>query len=303
MLSDRSYMRDDDSGRRTSVLTWILCAIAAAFILQNVVTRLFRAGWIIESLVALTPPDVTSGHAWLSVGETIARLFTYGFIHNQDYLIHVIAIGLAVYFLGRELLPLIGSRRFVGLFFATLAGGGVFWTAVHWGHGGLLMGATPAVMGLLAVFALLLPDREITLLLLFIPVTVKPKYVALVVLLFDLFGCIFYELMGATAPIALAPSAHLGGMAVGWLYWRFFHDTTPWRSLSGRPAIELPKWMKRTPPGSPATPPQTVNLASREHLRAEVDRILDKINSQGFGALSPEEKRLLDDAKDSLSRR
>lgn len=303
MLSDRSYMRDDDSGRRTSALTWILCAIAAAFILQNVVTRLFRAGPLIESLAALTPPDLASGQGWISAAETLVRLFTYGFIHNQEYLIHVIAIGLALYFLGRELLPLIGSRRLVGLFFATLAGGGLFWTAVHWGHGGILMGATPAVMGLLAVFALLLPDREITLLLLFIPVTVKPKYVALVVLLFDLFGCIFYELMGAVAPIALAPSAHLGGMAVGWLYWRFFHDTTPWRRLSGRPAIELPKWMKRTPPGSPTIPPQTVNVANREHLRAEVDRILDKINSQGFGALSPEEKRLLDDAKDLLSRR
>jgi hypothetical protein len=33
-----------------------------------------------------------------------------------------------------------------------------------------------------------------------------------------------------------------------------------------------------------------------------VDRILDKINSHGFGSLSPEEKRLLDEAKDLLSR-
>ena len=36
--------------------------------------------------------------------------------------------------------------------------------------------------------------------------------------------------------------------------------------------------------------------------QAEVDRILDKINSHGFGALTPEEKRILDDAKDLLSR-
>jgi hypothetical protein len=37
-------------------------------------------------------------------------------------------------------------------------------------------------------------------------------------------------------------------------------------------------------------------------LRAEVDRILDKINSEGFGALTAEEKRLLDEARDLLSR-
>jgi hypothetical protein len=33
-----------------------------------------------------------------------------------------------------------------------------------------------------------------------------------------------------------------------------------------------------------------------------VDRILDKINSDGFGALTEAEKRLLDEAKDLLSR-
>mgnify|MGYP006139679347 CR=1 FL=1 len=36
--------------------------------------------------------------------------------------------------------------------------------------------------------------------------------------------------------------------------------------------------------------------------RTEVDRILDKINSQGFASLTPDEKRVLDDAKDLLSR-
>jgi len=33
-----------------------------------------------------------------------------------------------------------------------------------------------------------------------------------------------------------------------------------------------------------------------------VDRILDKINSHGFGALTVAEKRVLDEAKDLLSR-
>jgi membrane associated rhomboid family serine protease len=303
MLSDRSYMRDDDSSRRTSSLTWILCAIAAAFILQNIVTRLFRAGEIIEGLAALSPPVLAGGHGWGAAAETVIRLFTYGFIHDQKYLIHIIAIGLALFFLGRELTPVIGSRRFVGLFFSTLIGGGLLWTAVHWNHpGAVLMGATPAVMGLLTVFALLTPDREITLLLLFVPVTVKPKYVAWTILVVDLFGCIFYELVNNIPPIALAPSAHLGGMAVGWIYWRYFHDQS-WRRSTRGVAIELPRWMKRTPPG--ATPPAVPApaMGTREHLKAEVDRILDKINSQGFGALSPDEKRLLDDAKDVLSRR
>ncbi|MCC5022360.1 MAG: hypothetical protein J6386_06020 [Candidatus Synoicihabitans palmerolidicus] len=42
---------------------------------------------------------------------------------------------------------------------------------------------------------------------------------------------------------------------------------------------------------------------SPQNLRAEVDRILDKINSQGFGALTDDEKQLLDQAKDMLNQR
>jgi hypothetical protein len=49
-------------------------------------------------------------------------------------------------------------------------------------------------------------------------------------------------------------------------------------------------------------PPYHVNLTDRDHLRAEVDRILDKINSKGFGALTSEEKKTLDEARDLLSR-
>jgi hypothetical protein len=71
--------------------------------------------------------------------------------------------------------------------------------------------------------------------------------------------------------------------------------------------VELPRWIKRS--GKPeavtpafdnttATPPNT-----RQDIRAEVDRILDKINSHGFGALTPDEKRVLDNAKHLLSRR
>jgi hypothetical protein len=47
----------------------------------------------------------------------------------------------------------------------------------------------------------------------------------------------------------------------------------------------------------------TVNThGSKDHLQKEVDRILDKINDHGFGSLTMEEKRTLDQAKDVLKR-
>jgi len=61
--------------------------------------------------------------------------------------------------------------------------------------------------------------------------------------------------------------------------------------------------MKNSQKSGAAAPSFKVNIGTRENLRAEVDRILDKINSKGFGALTAEEKRLLDEARDLLSRR
>ena len=37
-------------------------------------------------------------------------------------------------------------------------------------------------------------------------------------------------------------------------------------------------------------------------MKKEVDRILDKINSKGFGSLSDDEKKILDEAGDLLKK-
>lgn len=302
MLSDRSYMRDDESAGRTSVLTWLLCAITAGFLLQNVVTLLLGMGPLMQELFGLSLPSLHQGsHPFLAIAGSAARLVTYAFVYDLRLsILGVLCIGITLYFLGREVLPIVGAKRFLGLFFAFQIAGGIGWSAVHWTHPSLLLGAAPAVAGLLAIFALYAPDRDMTIFLLFVPVTVKPKHVAWVVIAIDLFCCVFYEVLGNTPPISLAPSAHLGAMAFGWIYWKFLHERS-W-GAKHRSAIELPKWIKRAPPGSPKPPVFQVNLNSREHLKAEVDRILDKINSQGFGALTAEEKRRLDEAKDLLSR-
>ena len=78
---------------------------------------------------------------------------------------------------------------------------------------------------------------------------------------------------------------------------------TRWRLGWARSDVELPRWLKRTAKPAAAAPAPKADLGTRENLRAEVDRILDKINSHGFGALTPAEKRVLDEAKEMLSRR
>jgi len=299
MLSDRSYMRDTYPDRRASVLTWLISATIAAFVLQNVSLRLIFHDASAYGPFELSIASLRAGHVW--------TLATYGFLHDPENLLSIVCNMLGLYFLGRELVPLVGEKRFLGFYFAAIVLGGLAWTAVNWRLGGSVIGASAAVMGVLSLFACFFPDQEITFLLFFVlPVRVKPKYVALGIAAFDLFGCVFYEILGKVSPFGgIAYSAQLGAMAAGWLYYRAMHSPTSWRRKAREPrsAIALPAWTKRAPPGAAAPAAFSVNVESRNDLRAEVDRILDKINSQGFGALTADEKRRLDDARDLIGRR
>jgi membrane associated rhomboid family serine protease len=297
MLQDRPYMRNDYDDRRTSVLTWLMASIVAVFILQNVFTRLIGNGYWFDLAFGLSAGALRAGHVW--------TLVTYGFLHSTGNLLQVLAYLITLYFFGGEVLSVLGTRRFVGLYLSAIAVGGACWTAVHWGRPDLLLGASAGVSALVILYACFFPNREISTLLFFIlPVRVKPKHLAYFLIGWDLCGLVFYEILGAGSPFGAAPSAHLGGMAVAWIYYRYIHDSS-WSFASARADIEFPRWMKQRGPAKAAgTPPAySVNIGDRGHLRAEVDRILDKINSDGFGSLSAEEKRVLDEARDLITRR
>ncbi|HWA84628.1 MAG TPA: rhomboid family intramembrane serine protease [Opitutus sp.] len=296
MLSDRSYMHDDYPRQGTNVLTWLISAIVAVWILQFVFLRLLNGDPSLANLLTLTSQNVRSGRVW--------TLFTYSFLHSTSNLLHIVANLLGLYFLGRILQPMLGGRRFFWVYAMSVLAGGLLWLATHWNSGGAAIGASAGVAGLFIVFACFYPNQPMTFLLFFIlPVTLKPKYMAFAWVGIELLGFVFYEVMGALSPFGgtIAHSAHLGGMLAGWIYYRYLHEAT-WRLGSARPDIELPRWLRKS---AKAAPPAAyhVDLTRREDLRAEVDRILDKINSEGFAALTPDEKRLLDEARDSLSRR
>jgi membrane associated rhomboid family serine protease len=303
MLSDRPYMRGEYQREKTSGLTWLLSAMIAGFLLQVILgsSWLSGAGDRLENLFALTVPGFENGWLW--------TLFTHSFLHSTSFIFHVVVNGLALYFLGRELIPMLGTRRFLGLYVLATIMGGLAWTAAHWRFGsGQLIGATAAIDALFIVFACFLPNRPLNFLLFFVfPVTLKPKHIAGFLAAVDLFILLVYELPGEKLPfnMEVASSAHLGGMLTGLIYYRFVHNAA-WFNPEDRPDVELPRWIKRSRKAESISPTFDIAAAppqnSRQDIRAEVDRILDKINSEGFGALTPDEKRILDDAKHSLSR-
>lgn len=297
MLSDRPYMRDDYPRDAPNVLTWLLSGIVAAFVLQFVFLRWFNAGQSLDNALALSVNGFKAGKVW--------TLVTYSFLHSTSNLLHVVVNLLGLFFIGRVLQPMLGSKRFAWLYIAAVVSGAALWLGANWDAGdGSAVGASAGVAGLFVVFACFYPNRPMTFLLFFVlPVTLKPKVVAIALLVFEVLGFVFYEIMGAVSPFGspIAHSAHLGGMLAGWMYFRYVHEAR-WSLSSGRSDVELPRWFRKAAK-TPPPPAVQAEVVSREDLRAEVDRILDKINSDGFGALTAEEKRLLDEARDLLSRR
>ncbi len=290
MLSDRNYMRHDYQRSGTSVLTWLLCAMVSTYLLQLLSRWLGKSS--IENLFELGPHTLATGKIW--------TLLSYALLHEN--ILHLLANGLGLYLIGRELLPLLGSRRFSALIIAAGLAGATAWLGVHavLGDSTTLVGTSAITCALFIVFACLFPEREITFLVFFVlPVRAQPKMVAWLLVGISLAGFAFGELTGGK--LGIAHSAHLGGMLTGWLYYRYFHANNGWDRAAG-PVFAWPAWMQRRKAEKSVTN-YKVNITTPGDLKTEVNRILDKINSSGFSALTDEEKRILDEAKDLLSRR
>ena len=196
----------------------------------------------------------------------------------------------------------------MGIYAVATAVGGLAWAAVHWRFGGgvTLIGASAAVYALVVIFACFFPQRELRFWMFFVvPVTLKPRHIIYVLAGFDMLGLLAFEIPRANLPfdMTFANSAHLGGMVTGFLYYRFIHEA---RRLTERPHQTDPELSRPVEQSQKPTPVPAADQigvsAARVDIRGEVDRILDKINSLGFAALTPEERRLLDEAKDVISR-
>ena len=289
MLSDRAYMGGAYPRKSTPVVIWLISALLAAFVLELVLLSpwLGVSGPALVNVFPLTVGSLQVWHLW--------TLLTHSLLHSTANPLHILFTVLTLGLVGRELEPQLGARKFLTVFLGAILLGALAWAAVNWRHGGAHIGPGAGLLGLFIVLAGLSPHLEMGLLLL--PVTFRLQHVVYVVLALDIFGLLFYEILGATPPLGLTPSAHLGGMLAGWLYLRFFRTENGWNQV-------VPIWLRRWRQAKRETRPVTTfSGKSTPQLRAEVDRVLDKITSQGFGALTAQEKQLLDEAKDQLNRR
>src|SRR3954468_5753442 len=142
MLSDRPYMREAYQREKTPFLVWLISALIAVSVVELVFTFLLHTPGF-DHLVALSAGGIRDGRLW--------TLLTYPFVHRGP--LHLIAVVLALFFVGRELTPQVRERRLVWLAIAATLAGGVAWLGVHFDRPGDLLGATNILWCYFTVFA------------------------------------------------------------------------------------------------------------------------------------------------------
>jgi membrane associated rhomboid family serine protease len=304
MLEDRDYMRPAEYGRRmyNFSMTIVLIAInLVVFVWTEISTAYFPAACqVTYQYGELSNYGIAHGYLW--------QYLTFQFLHLGR--MHFTFNMLGLFFLGRPVEQLIGSRKAMMLYLSSGIIGGIFQSFLGLifpnVFGVSVVGASAGVCGLLAALGTLEPEADF---LVFFLLPVKAKYLAWI-------GAVvaaFYVVVPAEPGIAHA--AHLGGMAAAFAFVRLF--------IQGR--WHLPQWPqqwrlpeRRCPPAPRAMAikragkkpfwsqnpiPKDEDITPDEYLQKEVDPILDKITAQGIQSLTPRERQILEKARSKMNKR
>ena len=218
--------------------------------------------------------------------------FTYMFLHGNLW--HLFFNLFALWMFGMPVSAQWGDRDFLKYYF--LCGFGA--AAAHLAlapHSTIpVIGASGAVYGLLVAFAMLYPDAVVYL---YFMIPIKAAHMAV------LFGAIEFFSGAAGATPGVARFAHLGGMVTGYLYIRWWWAArlkfkALWRAArdpGDEPAPIIARPTRRTfsPRGSDPDVERAEGHGSKHPEMVEVDRILDKILSDGLGSLTDEERGIM----------
>lgn len=242
------------------------------------------AVYLIDSLTSPIPQDrfltrlfALQANWWTTLG--FGQLFTYMFIHGG--LMHLLMNMMGLFFLGPALERALGSYRFFILYYVSGILGGLGWSLLA-NPASQCVGASGAVMGILGAFAALYPNERVALI--FLPnVPFKAWKFVLALMLFEFYQTFFHPVFGG-----IANAAHLIGGIAGFCYAMRLKRPQFFSELKGR----LFRFGKTGSDTKSRNPPAGSNTLSKE----EVDRILDKIGTQGMGALTPREREMLKNA-------
>jgi membrane associated rhomboid family serine protease len=242
---------------------------------------------VAQSALELAPDKVFPGlQVW--------RLVTYAFCHSEQTVWHIVLNMLIFWFFAPTLERMYGTREFAWFYMMGAVAAGLAFIGLEMFLGKLnpVIGASGAVMAVLMLYAIHYP-RQVIRIWGIIPIEVR--WIVGFYLIVDLFP-VLSSIGGRVDNDAVAHSAHLGGLAFGYLYfkfqWRFERMFGSFRASSegraARRAIAKGNLKLYQPP---------------DNLDEEVDRILEKISQSGEASLTDEERETLKAASHRYKKR
>jgi membrane associated rhomboid family serine protease len=251
----------------TPVVKWLLIINITVFLLVMFIRPLgvFLYQWF------PVEPDT------LSRAVQVWRLVTYQFLHDSADIWHIFVNMLGLFFLGPTLERHWGGKKFLIFYLICGIAGGLFYTLLV-GIGFLqanpMVGASGAILGLLAACAILFPHFVVIIFI--FPVPIRMAAIG--------FAALYFLLVITGASNAGGNAAHLAGMATGAAYVL----SRPWRDKITL-KVRAGAWDRK--------------MTAEQNIQAELDRILKKVHNSGIHSLSSKEKRTLKKATELERRR
>jgi membrane associated rhomboid family serine protease len=261
----------DRGGAFPPGVTLVLVATVAVYALDALTHGLMSA------LGALSVQTLLSLEIW--------RLVTYMFLHAN--FMHIFINMFVFWMLGAVLERQVGTRQFLGLYFASGIFGGLLEATFNLlmamrfgGEAGevfLLMpavGASAGVMGILIAFAVLNPRAKF---LIFFLLPVEAWLFAVLYAAYETWPIVRDLFLSSRPQFAdsVAHAAHFGGMVVGFVWMKWGHHLG---RLLGRDTPRQAEPFVERPP---------------DEEEAELDCVLDKIHREGLDSLSLRERMFL----------
>jgi membrane associated rhomboid family serine protease len=288
-----------ESPRMTRAVQWLLALNIGVYFLQ---LTLFGQDAVYSAL-ALDPARFPA--TWWTV-------VTYMFVHA--WLAHLAFNMFTLWMFGPRLEHEWGTRTFVWFYLWCGLGGAI--AHLVFAQHSSVVGASGAISGVLVAYALRWPDEEVYL---FGVIPMRSRWLIAAMLAMNII-------------FALSPgsridwTAHLGGMAFGWIFLRLYsmggiNRVRGWVSAVPDESEDMPRAVPRGRPPMrdraggvdevvarsnaiilrESKPVQQVpRQETPKEYAAKVNRVLDKISQQGIESLTRDERRLLEEMSRKL---
>ena len=205
------------------------------------------------------------------------QTLTYLFLHGGW--IHILFNMLVLWMFGKDLEMDWGKNEFLIFYFVCGIGSGLITVLANINSPIVIVGASGSIYGVLVAYGFTYPNRTVYLYGVF---PLKVKYVVLG------FGVIAFVASLSTTQSKVSHITHLSGMIIGIIYILF---NFRWKNIR----LLYTKIRLRSIQNKPNS-----REGEETHVKMQVDKILDKLNEQGWESLTSKEEKFLTRASKRL---